>query len=246
MFAIIRKTIAPASLALALISCASPAKAQTVSTHPNSIQPETTLNISAEASIPKAPDIAFVSAGVETEGETAAAALALNAERMNGVFDALKRAGIRERNIQTSNFSVSPRYAREENRSRQIDGYTARNTVTAKVTDLKNLGATIDSLVQSGGNTLNGVTFGLEDDTDVLDEARREAIKTAIERAELYADAAGYRIARIVSINESGRSSGPRPMAMMARSAEAAPSPVSGGELDFGAAVNVQFELEKR
>lgn len=214
----------------------------------NSIQPETTLSLSATGSVTRAPDIAFITAGVQTEGETASAALSENAARMNGVFDALRSTGIADRNIQTSNFSISPNYDYSSTRSARLVGYTATNTVTAKVTDLEALGQTVDSLVRAGGNTLNGITFGLEDDSEARDEARNIAMQTAIARAELYAEAAGYRIARIVSISEGGGSTPPMPM-MMARAqadfSSAAPSPVSSGELDLAITVNVVFELEK-
>lgn len=254
MFGPIRTVIAPAGLAIAIVSSGACATAQpqaqaggpVLSAHANSIQPETTLNITASASVTRAPDIAFINAGVETQADTADVALADNAQRMNGVFAALKSAGVKDRNIQTSNFSISPRYNYEERGSARLDGYTASNTVRAKITDLETLGATIDALVKAGGNTLNGVTFGLEDDTEERDEARRDAIKTATERAKLYADAAGYRVARIVSISEAGGYDSPQPVVARARLSEAAPSPVSGGELDFGASVNVVFELEKK
>ena len=116
-----------------------------------------------------------------------------------------------------------------------------------KVTDLSTIGATLDSLVEAGGNTFNGITFGLDDDSAARDEARAQAMEEAVKRAELYADAAGYEVARIVTINEYERQSGPQPM--MARSemamADAAPTPISGGEVGYSVQVNVTFELTK-
>lgn len=213
----------------------------------NSIQPETTLSISAEGSVTRVPDIAFITAGVQTEAKDASTALAENSERMNGVVDALKSAGVPDRNIQTSNFSISPSYDYSGEGPARLVGYTANNMVTAKVTDLDNLGRTVDSLVRAGGNTLNGISFGLEDDTEARDEARKLAMATALARAELYAEAAGYRVARIVTISESGGRTPPMPM-MMARAESdsfAGSSPVSSGELDLSMTVNVLFELAK-
>lgn len=216
--------------------------------HPNSIQPETTLSLSARGSVNRAPDLAYINAGVETEAKTAAEALAENAKRMNGVFEALEAAGIEPRDIQTSNFNVSPNYDYSRDGPPRLIGYRASNQVRAKVTDLDGLGATLDSLVSAGGNTLNGIQFGLEDDSEARDEARALAMSDALARAELYASAAGYSVSRIVSISEGGGGGGVPAPFLAARSAadfESAPSPVSGGELEFSANVNVLFELTK-
>lgn len=221
----------------------------------NSIQPETTLAINAEATISKAPDIAYVSAGVQEEHKTAQEAMAAQADAMNGLMKALNDAGVESRHIQTSGLSLQPRYdyietkAKDGTRTgeRVLRGYIASNMVTAKVSDLENLGQTIDSMVKSGGNTLNGINFALDDDSDVLDEARRKAMADAQARAKLYADAAGLTIKRIVSINESGSYQAAKQQvyatARMEMAMDSAPTPVSGGELDFTSRVSVVYEL---
>ncbi len=219
--------------------------------HPNSIQPETTLSITASGEVMREPDIAFISSGVTTEAETAGEAMETNRARMNGVMGALKKAGIAERDIQTSNFSLQPRYEYEkydQGNRRKLVGYQVSNQVTAKVTQLSRIGQTLDALVDAGGNTFSGLRFGLEDDSQARNEARRRAMLEAASRAELYASAAGYRVARIVTINEYEQQSGPTPQLMMARSsgmAESAPTPISGGEVGYSVQVNVTFELEK-
>ncbi|MEO0883165.1 MAG: SIMPL domain-containing protein, partial [Pseudomonadota bacterium] len=109
--------------------------------HPNSIQPETTLSLSARGVVDRAPDLAYITVGVETEAKTAAEALSENAERMNGVFAALEDAGIADSDIQTSNFSVSPNYDYSRDGPARLIGYRASNQVRAKVTDLDSLGA---------------------------------------------------------------------------------------------------------
>ena len=217
------------------------------SPNPNSIQPETTLSISATGTSVREPDLAYINAGVQTDAKTAADALADNAARMNGVFDALKAAGIAERDIQTSSFNLSLNYDYSGEGPPKLIGYNATNQVRAKVTDLENLGQTLDALVSAGGNTLNGIQFGLEDDSAARDEARRKAMTDALARAELYADAAGYRVGRIVSISEGGGNFQPVPRLARAQAelSAAAPTPVASGELTYSASVNVLFELEK-
>tara|TARA_R110002072_G_scaffold20532_12_gene74337 strand:+ start:1611 stop:2369 length:759 start_codon:yes stop_codon:yes gene_type:complete len=223
--------------------------------NPNSIQPETTLDISAEGEVMRAPDIAYITAGVQADAETARAAMQQQANAMTGVFGALAKAGVAKKDMQTSNFSLQPRYTYVEidegkGRTRgeqRLDGYTASNQLTVKVRDLDNLGATMDSLVLAGGNTFSGINFALDNDDEVRAEARRKAMENAVSKAKLYAGAAGLKVARIVTISEGGDYS-PQPMAMMSRSKEMAmdsSTPISGGEVGYTARVNVQFELVK-
>lgn len=245
------KDIAAALAVLTLImtptACAQESLAMTANA--NAIQPETTLSISAEGSVDREPDIAFLRAGVQTEADTAQAAIADNAARMNGVFSELKKAGVGDKDMQTSNFSLQPRYdySSRDNRPPRLVGYTASNQLTVVVRDLENLGATMDALVGAGGNTFSGLTFALDDATAAQDEARSLAMKEATARAELYATAAGYKVDRIVSISESSGYSGPQPMemAMSRMSADAAPTPIASGEVSYSATVNVVFELKK-
>jgi len=216
-------------------------------THPNSIQPETTLSISAEGSVNREPDIAYLNAGVQTQGDTAQAAMTANSAAMNGVFDALTAADVDRRDMQTSNFSLQPQYdySNRENGQPRLTGYQASNQLTVKVRDLDNLGETMDALVSAGGNTFSGLNFALEDDRAAKNAARDIAMKEAIARAELYAAASGYEVARVVTISESGGMR-PQPMQMMAeaRSLDRA-TPIASGEVGYSITVNVVFELRK-
>ena len=217
-------------------------------THPNSIQPETTLSISAEGSVNREPDIAFLNAGVQTQGETAQTAMSANATAMNGVFDALAAANVERADMQTSNFSLQPQYDysnRQAGAPPRLTGYQASNQLTVRVRDLDNLGETMDALVSAGGNTFSGLRFALEDDRAAKNAARDIAMKEAIARAELYAAASGYEVARVVTIAESGGYS-PQPMAMMAEARSMDRStPVASGEVGYSVTVNVTFELRK-
>lgn len=224
-----------------------PGEAPVPSSHPNSIQPETTLTISASGEVSRAPDMATITLGVQTEAKSASDAMSQNAAQMDGVYAALAGAGIAERDMQTSNLSLQPRYdySNRDGSPPEVVGYTASNQVTVKVRDLDNLGTTMDTIVAQGGNTISGLNFGLEDPSDARDEARREAVKKAMQRAQLYAEATGYRVARIVTISESGGDyGGPVPM-MSVRAESDASTKISGGEVGYTVDVNVTFELRK-
>ena len=246
-------------LAMTPVACAQGAAALSTpqggsSFHPNSIQPETTLQISAEARINQAPDIAFITVGVTEERPTAGEAMAAQSTAMNGIFEALRASGVQDRDMQTSGLSLSPRYDYIDSEGpdgrrrgeQRLAGYVASNQVTVRVRNLNNLGATLDRLVESGSNTVSGIRFAIDDDKALRNEARSTAIKDAIAKAELYAEAAGLRVGRIVTIHE-GYEESPQPMQMarMAMSDSMESTPVAGGEVGIKASVSVLFELTR-
>jgi len=205
----------------------------------------TELSVSAEGKSTGRPDMATLNLGVTTEAPTAQAAMQANATRMNALIAALRRAGIAERDIQTSNISVNPQQVYQDGQPPRITGYQATNTVTAKVRTIANTGRVIDSAVAVGGNTINGVFFSYQDPDAQLDAARRNAIGEARRRADLYASALDMHVVRIVAVNEGGGYSPPMPVPMvMGRlAAQADSTPVQAGEIDTTVNVNVTFEL---
>lgn len=240
--------LAPIALAAAL-----PAAAQVAPPAPAGGPPPTVLTLNAEARAFRKPDLAVFSAGVTSQGKTAAAALSANSADMNRVIAALKAAGISDRDIQTSNLSLNPLYAPQvvrpdgqvENPEPRIIGYQVNNQVTVRQRKLADYGRVLDTLVSAGANQVNGPSFELDNSDAAMDEARVAAMTKARQRAELYAKAAGLRVKRIVSISEGGGYS-PPPMPMLyakAAMADAAPTPVAPGEVGLTATVAVQFEL---
>jgi uncharacterized protein len=192
------------------------------------------------------PDSAQLSAGVVTQGKTAAAALAANSRAMNDVFAALRKFGIPEKSIQTSNFNVSPQYTPYQQNATEpprIVGYQVSNNVSVKVDDLGKLGPALDALVSSGANQVGGVSFTIRDPKPLLAEARAAAVKDAMDRAQTYAKAAGIELGAVASISEGG-GEGPRPVFMaMARADAAPPPPIAAGEQTISANVTMSFEI---
>lgn len=206
----------------------------------------TLLSVSAEGKSEARPDMAIINLGVTTEGRTAAAALDENSRRMTALTQALRRAGIAERDIQTSNVSVYPQQVYGEGQAPRITGYQANNSVTVKVRRIDTTGRVIDAAVGAGGNSVNGVSFTHADPDAQLDLARRDAIAEARRRAELYANALGMRVNRIVSVSEGGGYAPPIPVAyerLQAADAAAPPPPIAPGEIETRVSVNVTFEL---
>lgn len=210
-----------------------------------------TISIEGTGEVAAAPDTAIVNSGVTTQGATAREALDANTEAMNALLTALEEAGIEERDIQTSSFTVTPNYvysdARDENGYTlppKISGYQVSNIVMVRVRDLDSLGQVLDRSVTVGANTVNGVTFSVADPSALYDEARRAAFADARDKAELYADVAGTTLGELESIRETQTTNRPPQPYMMRAQAEAASVPIESGELTFTINVSVTWETE--
>lgn len=205
----------------------------------------TLLSVSADGMSEGRPDMATINLGVTTEAQTAQAALADNARRMQTLIQALRRAGVAERDIQTSNVSVNPQQQYVEGQPPRVTGYQANNSVTAKIRSIDNTGRVIDAAVAAGGNNINGVSFSYQDPDAQLDAARRDAIREARRRADLYASALNMHVVRVVAVSEGGGYSPPMPMPMFARVAnqDMASTPVAPGQIETHVSVNITYEL---
>ncbi|MFP7721908.1 SIMPL domain-containing protein [Lysobacter sp. A3-1-A15] len=206
----------------------------------------TLLSVSAQAEVRRVPDIAMLSAGVVTQAADANAAMQANAEQMERVVAAIRRAGIAERDIQTSGVNLYPQYRHAENQPPAITGYQASNTVNITVRDIGELGPIMDALVASGANQVNGPSFDIDDKDGAMDEARKAAIAKARERAAMYAGSLGMRVRRIVSISEGGSFGPPMPMMkmdMIQVTGSRAETSISPGENTLSVTLDVVFEL---
>lgn len=203
------------------------------------------LTVTGQGRVEAVPDLATVSLGVMTQDRSAAAAMAANSAALSAVIDRLAAAGIEARDIQTSNLSLGPdvQYSPDGSSPPRITGYTASNQVTVRVRDVARLGAVLDSAIADGANTLNGISFGLQDDTALLDEARTRAVQDARASAQTLAAAAGVQLKRIVTITEGGGNAPPMPMYRM-EAAMASDVPVAQGEIGITASVTVVYEIE--
>lgn len=205
----------------------------------------TLLDVVAEGRSTRVPDLATIRSGVVTQGATAQAALSENAQRMDRVIAALKRAGVADRDIQTATIQLNPQYRYGENVPPTITGYQATNSVSVRFRDVARSGAILDALVREGANQIDGPNLAVEAMDAAMDEARTDAIRRARARAELYAKAAGLRVERILVIAEGSAPMPPQPMPVMAMRAEMAAkdSQVLPGEQEINATVTVRFLL---
>lgn len=206
----------------------------------------TRLDVSATGEVARVPDIAVISAGVVTRSTSAGGAIQENAQRMERVISALKRAGVADRDIQTTSINLNPEYRYEENQPPQLVGYTASNQVTIRFRDIGASGRILDSLVAQGANQINGPTMTIEHPEAALDEARSNAVAIGRQRAELYARALGKRVTRVISVSESGgHYPPPPPMPMAERAMMAqADTKIVPGEQKLQVTLAMVFELQ--
>jgi uncharacterized protein len=232
-----------ASLALAplFLAISGPAMAQT-----QTASPQRLIAMTGAGEVSAAPDMVTVTVGVVEQAEAAAAALNANTAKMTVLLQALKDAGIADKDVQTSNFSVNPRYEFDQTRQTQkMVGYEVSNQVTIRLRKIADLGGLLDRLVQAGSNQVNGISFGIADTSKLEDEARRRATENARHKAEVYAKAAGVEIGKVVSISETTSYRPPMPMVAARRmQADAAPVPIAAGEATVSASVDVVWELK--
>jgi uncharacterized protein len=237
-----------AMMALATASLPAAAIAQTSVTIAETA-PVVTLNVTE--TVEAAPDRAVVGTGVQTRAPTATQAMRDNAAKMDRLIATLAKAGIAKKDIQTSGINLSAQYD-YSNRDGQpagprFIGYEASNQLTVKLHDIKKVGPLLDTLVEAGATNVNGPSFSIEDPAPMLAQARAAALKSAKAQADFYAQAAGYRSARLVSISESNSGGNP-PMPMVAarfKADAAEATPVEPGQVGSSVTLTVQYALER-
>lgn len=219
----------------------------------NSNIPFPRILVSGEGSVDIAPDMAILTLTVTREADTARSALDANSSAMNEVFTAMKAEGIDARDLQTSGFSIHPRYSRPapkpsgEREPPSIIGYTVRNSLTVRVRDIAAVGAVLDKSVTLGVNEGGNIRFTNADPAAAIEQARIKAVNQAIAKANTLATAAGVKTGKLLEISE--QSLNPRPISMasaemsMARTANSVP--VASGENTYKVMVNVSFAIDQ-
>jgi uncharacterized protein YggE len=204
-----------------------------------------TVTVSGNGRSAATPDQAQIVIGVETQAETASEALSENNTQMQALITSLTGADVERRDIQTQNISLYPRYSQPTNPEAQAEviGYTASNTVQVTVRDLDALGSLLDTAIQAGGNTIQGISFQVSDTVEATDQARELAFTDAQRKAQQLAGLAELELGEVISINETGFSTPP----MFARGGvafDAAQSvPVEPGSQMIELSLQVTWEL---
>lgn len=185
-----------------------------VNSYSKSIDPSSmrSFSVSGEGKITAIPDIAQFTFSVITQGKKDIANLQKdNTEKTNKVIAFLKTQNIDAKDIKTQNYNLEPRYQYYDcDRASSVSpcpppeivGYTITQTVSVKIRDFAKIGGVLAGVVDNGANSVSQLSFTIDDETLVENQARNEAIAKAKAKAESVAQAGGFRIGRLLSIEE--------------------------------------------
>jgi len=210
------------ALAVLLIGYAS---VSYVNSYDKSIQPSSFRSFSAvgEGKVVAIPDVAVFTFSVITEGGKDIATLqAQNTDKVNKAIEFVKSSGVDAKDIKTQGYNLSPRYQYSTCREvlpmsldmevgtsiskvcppAEIVGYTITQTVQVKARDFTKVGDILSGVVLQGVNNVSQLSFQIDDQSVVQEQAREQAIQKAKERAEKVADAAGFSLGRLLSVDE--------------------------------------------
>lgn len=206
------------------------------------------LQANGSGEVMAVPDIAIVTIGVTTQEAEASAALTANSTQLAKAIAAIKAAGVADKDIATSGFSIDPVYQQGDNRPSDrppaIVGYRVANEVRVTVRAIAKSGDLLDAVVKAGANRVAGISFDISDRKAASDAAIRAAIADARAKGELMADAAGLRLVRILSLN-AGAGGPPMPVRAFAMD-KAAPVPVMPGQQSVTANADITWEVAPR
>jgi uncharacterized protein YggE len=191
-----------------------------------------------------APDVMTVDIGISVLAATVAEARSLATTKAQSLIATLKDAGLTDEDIQTARYSIHPEYDHIEGQQR-LRGYRVSNDLQVMLRDLASAGAILDAATGAGGDevTINNVSFSIEDQTAVRDQAREAAWSDAVARAEHLARLSGRSLGDVVEIVETtGRPPGPGPVPRMSLAAADA-TPIEAGTTSLTVSLEVRFTL---
>lgn len=202
--------------------------------------------VNGEGKVIAVPDMAVVVLGVETRNASAEKAARENAELMNETISALLTAGIAEKDIQTSQFSLTTNrdqspYSISEGEPLPLE-FIATNRVSVRLNDTQEIGMVLDAAVSAGSNSIQSISFDLQDSQPQEDLALSRAVDDAQRKAQIVADAAGVQLGRILEISEGYGYTSSRNEVAFAYAA-APTTPISPGELEITASVTATYEI---
>lgn len=160
-----------------------------------------TFNVSGEGKVFVKPDTAYVTVGIQAEGNTVNQAQDQINQVINKVSQGIKDLGVSSDDIQTTNYDISPKYDFTSGRQR-VNGYQANTNLRIKVKDTEKINQVIDAATANGANQVNGVSFEVADKAKAENEAREKAVVEAKKKAEAAASIAGFKLGRIINYSE--------------------------------------------
>lgn len=228
-----------------------------VGVYSKSIEPSTFRSFSAngESRVVAIPDVAEFTFGVITEGGKDIAKLQKeNTEKTNKIIEFVKSESVEKKDIKTQGYNLNPKYqyfncpVPRDSKSEicpppEITGYAISQTVSVKVRNFEKIGVILSGAAENGANSVSELSFAIDDLTLLQNQAREEAIKKAKEKAMSIAKASGFKIGKLLSIDEGGYA--PPPFYAQKKVASSLPSPIiEPGSQEITATVTLRYEIK--
>lgn len=230
-----------------LAAAATAAFAQPATMAPREPASPETVSVTGMGRVTLVPDRFTFNVGVQTNAPTVDAAVNENNERVARVVAALKAAGAKPEEIQTSGFSIYPQQDYQQGQPPRLLGYQVNNSVTVRKKEIASASKLLQVAIGAGVNTASGLNFEVSDIARGREAGLKAAFDDARAKATLLAQAAGRTLGRAMNITEGGEvAPAPRPMqrGVMAMKAEAVSEvPVESGTQELSFTVSVIFEL---
>ena len=210
-----------------------------------------TISVSGTGEIWAKPDLALIDFSVVGEKKTVIEAMAENTKKMNSVIEAIKSQGVEEKDLKTTNFSISPRYEWYEKseiypaRKRVLVGYEVNQTLQVKIRDLTKIGNIIQVATKAGANQVGDLRFTIDKQDELKSQARKEAIEKAKVMAKEIAGQLGVKLVKITNFSENATAPIPYPYFMERAMGGGAETPqIQTGENKIEVQVSITYEID--
>ena len=210
-----------------------------------------TISVSGTGEIWAKPDLALIDFSVVGEKKTVIEAMAENTKKMNSVIEAIKSQGVEEKDLKTTNFSISPRYEWYEKSEiypagkRVLVGYEVNQTLQVKIRDLTKIGNIIQVATEAGANQVGDLRFMIDKQDELKSQARKEAIEKAKVMAKEIAGQLGVKLVKITNFSENATAPIPYPYFMERAMGGGAETPqIQTGENKIEVQVSITYEID--
>jgi uncharacterized protein YggE len=245
-------TLVAALLALGLGGCSdSPRSTVVASGSVGAVSSPDTITVIGEATAKSAPDEAVITLAVESDGKDPAAAMNKNSAAVSSVVERIKREGVVDGDIETTNVSVYAIRTYTDTGQEKLTGFRATNSILVTLSDTKQVGKVLSAAIEAGANNVSGPVWQLSDDEKAVAEALKKAAQNARQKAEVLADSLSVDLGDVIMMSENSVRVPVYPVYAGLADAKAgaadfvAETPISAGSLDVTAMVTVTFALKK-
>jgi uncharacterized protein YggE len=162
------------------------------------------ITVSGTGEVYATPDVGLIDISVRTEGKDVATATSDNSEKMNNIMSFIKSSSVEDKDVKTTGFNINPLYAWEQKTGkRTLTGYEITQTINVKIRDLTKVGAIISGAAEKGANDVSSLSFIVDNDEQIKEDAKNLAIKDAQAKAKNLEKALGVKMVKIINFSEN-------------------------------------------